>query len=140
LTAVAGTAVLGVQFAILTPFMTVAASLWVFAVLLWIILIHTVFAAVTVAEPKPSLEVAINRFSLLVSWEVLYDFQPFIGGYTVFLGDRNGGRRIGENIRKGLPLAKPTPPTTRSIPQLQHHSLTDWGMSCARRYERLPPI
>ena len=36
LTAVAGTAVLGVQFAILTPFMTVAASLWVFAVLLWI--------------------------------------------------------------------------------------------------------
>jgi hypothetical protein len=118
---------LGVQFAILTPFMTVAASLWVFAVLLWIILIYTFFAAVTVAEPKPSLEVAINRFSLLVSWKVLHDFQPFIGGYTVFLGDRNGGRRIGENIPKGLPLAKPTPPTTRSIPQLQHHSLTDWG-------------
>jgi hypothetical protein len=46
LTAVAGTAVLGVQFAILTPFMTVAASLWVFAVLLWIILIYTFFAAV----------------------------------------------------------------------------------------------
>ena len=35
LTAVAGTAVLGVQFAILTPFMAVAARLWVFAVLLW---------------------------------------------------------------------------------------------------------
>jgi len=45
LTAVAGTAVLGVEFAILTPFMTVAASL------------------------KPSLEVAINRSWLLVSWE-----------------------------------------------------------------------
>jgi len=43
LTAVGGTAVLGVQFAILTPFMTVAASLWVFAVLLWIILIYTFF-------------------------------------------------------------------------------------------------
>ena len=43
LTAVAGTAVLGVQFAILTPFMTVAASLWVFAVLLLIILIYTFF-------------------------------------------------------------------------------------------------
>jgi hypothetical protein len=48
-TALAGTALLGVQFA------TVAASLWVFAVLLWIILIYTFFAAVTVAEPKPSL-------------------------------------------------------------------------------------
>jgi hypothetical protein len=75
----------------------------------------------TVAEPEPSLGVAINRFSLLVSWKVLHDFQPFIGGYTVFLGDRNGGRRIGENILKGLPLAKPTAPTTHSIPQLQHH-------------------
>src|ERR1700732_2875155 len=31
------------------------------------------------------------------------------------------------DIRKGLPLAKPTPPTSRSIPQLQHHSLTDWA-------------
>jgi hypothetical protein len=60
LTAVAGTAVLGVEFAILTPFMTVAGSLWVFAVLLWIILICTFFAAITVAEPRPSLEVAIN--------------------------------------------------------------------------------
>jgi tellurite resistance protein TehA-like permease len=32
LTVVAGTAVLGVQFAILTPFTAVAAALWVFAV------------------------------------------------------------------------------------------------------------
>jgi hypothetical protein len=57
-------------------------SLWVFAVLLWIILIYTFFASVTVAEPKPSLEVAINGSWLLVSWEVLHDFQPFIGGFT----------------------------------------------------------
>ena len=64
--------------------MTVAASLWVFAVLLWIILIYTFFASVTVAEPKPSLEVAINGSWLLVSWEVLHDFQPFIGGFTLF--------------------------------------------------------
>jgi len=56
----------------------------VFAVLLWIILIYTFFAAVTVAEPKPSLEVAINGSWLLVSWEVLHDFQPFIGGFTLF--------------------------------------------------------
>jgi tellurite resistance protein TehA-like permease len=67
LTAVAGTAVLGVQFAILTPFTAVAAALWVFAVLLWIILIYTFFAAVTVAEPKPSIEVAINGSWLLVT-------------------------------------------------------------------------
>jgi hypothetical protein len=37
-----------------------------------------------VAEPKPSLEVAINRSWLLVSWEVVHDFQPFIGGSTLF--------------------------------------------------------
>jgi tellurite resistance protein TehA-like permease len=67
LTAVAGTGVLGVQFAVLTPFIIVAADLWVFAVLLWIILIYTFFAAVTVAEPKPSLEVAINGSWLLVT-------------------------------------------------------------------------
>jgi tellurite resistance protein TehA-like permease len=67
LTSVAGTAVLGVQFAILTPFTAVAAALWVFAVLLWIILIYTFFAAVTVAEPKPSIEVAINGSWLLVT-------------------------------------------------------------------------
>jgi hypothetical protein len=65
--------------------MTVAASLWVFAVLLWIILIYTFFASVTVAEPKPSLEVAINGSWLLVSWEVLHDFPAFDRRlYTVF--------------------------------------------------------
>ena len=53
--------------------------------------------------------------------------NDFHCGKQVFLGDRIGGRRIGENIPKELPLAKPTPPTTRSIPQLQHHSLTGLG-------------
>ena len=67
LTTVAGTGVLGVQFAILTPFLAVAAGLWVFAVLLWIILIYTFFAAVTIAEPKPSIGVAINGSWLLVT-------------------------------------------------------------------------
>src|SRR6516225_9806166 len=51
LTMVAGTAVLGVQFAILTPFITIAAVLWILAVLLWIFLIYTFFAAVTIVEP-----------------------------------------------------------------------------------------
>jgi tellurite resistance protein TehA-like permease len=67
LTTVAGTGVLGVQFAILTPFVAVAAGLWLFAVLLWIILIYTFFAAVTVVEPKPSIGVAINGSWLLVT-------------------------------------------------------------------------
>jgi len=67
LTAVAGTGVLGAQFAILTPFMAVAAGLWVFAVFLWLILIYTFFAAVTIAEPKPSIDVAINGSWLLVT-------------------------------------------------------------------------
>jgi tellurite resistance protein TehA-like permease len=67
LTTVAGTAVLGVQFAMLTPFMAVAAGLWVFAVLLWIFLIYTFFAAVTIVEPKPSIAVTINGSWLLVT-------------------------------------------------------------------------
>jgi tellurite resistance protein TehA-like permease len=67
LTTVAGTAVLGVQFAILTPFMAAAAGLWVLAVLLWFFLLYTFFAAVTVAEPKPSIDVAINGSWLLVT-------------------------------------------------------------------------
>jgi tellurite resistance protein TehA-like permease len=67
LTMVAGTAVLGVQFAILTPFTAVAAGLWVFAVLLWIFLIYTFFAAVTIVEPKPSIAVTINGSWLLVT-------------------------------------------------------------------------
>jgi hypothetical protein len=71
--------------------MTVAASLWVFAVLLWIILIYTFFASVTVAEPKPSLEVAINGSWLLVSWEVCTIFQPLIGGSTLFSGRQERG-------------------------------------------------
>ena len=67
LTAVAATGVLGAEFAILTPFIAVAVGLWVFAVLLWTILIYTFFAAVTIAEPKPSIDVAINGSWLLVT-------------------------------------------------------------------------
>ncbi len=67
LTTVAATDVLGVQFAILTPFMAVAAGLWVFAAVLWTVLIYTFFAAVTVVEPKPTLETSINGSWLLVT-------------------------------------------------------------------------
>ena len=67
LTTVAGSAVLGVQIAILTPYITVAAGLWVFSVLLWIFLIYTFFAAVTIVEPKPSIALTINGSWLLVT-------------------------------------------------------------------------
>ena len=67
LTTVAATSVLGVQFAVLTPALPVAAGLWILAVLLWILLIYTFFAAVTIVEPKPSIDVAINGAWLLVT-------------------------------------------------------------------------
>ncbi|MBV9274245.1 MAG: tellurite resistance/C4-dicarboxylate transporter family protein [Verrucomicrobia bacterium] len=67
LTMVAGTGVLGVQFANLTSLIAVADGLWIFSVLLWLILIYTFFSAVTITEPKPSLDVAINGSWLLVT-------------------------------------------------------------------------
>ncbi len=66
LTIVAGTAVLGNQFAILTPYLSVAAVLWVFSLGLWLALIYTFFTVVTVREPKPAFESVINGSWLLV--------------------------------------------------------------------------
>jgi tellurite resistance protein TehA-like permease len=66
LTTVAGTCVLGNQFAVLTPFMPVAVGLWFTGLALWTMLLYTFFTAVTVREPKPSLETGINGAWLLV--------------------------------------------------------------------------
>jgi hypothetical protein len=55
LTQVAATCFLGTQFAVLTPFMSVAIGLWFVGVGLWVALLYTLFTAVTVREPKPSL-------------------------------------------------------------------------------------
>jgi tellurite resistance protein TehA-like permease len=66
LTKVAATCVLGTQFAVLTPFMSVATGLWFVGVGLWAVLLYTFFTAVTVREPKPSLEAGINGAWLLV--------------------------------------------------------------------------
>jgi tellurite resistance protein TehA-like permease len=66
LTTVAGTCVLGNQFAVLTPFMPVAVGLWCTGLVLWIVLLYTFFTAVTVREPKPALETGINGAWLLV--------------------------------------------------------------------------
>ena len=65
--------------------MTVAASLWVFAVLRWIILIYTFFASVTVAEPKPSLEVA---FFLGLKGKNWANLAARVGAGSLFLFSR----------------------------------------------------
>jgi tellurite resistance protein TehA-like permease len=67
LTVVAATSVLGVQFALMTPWMIVAKVLWVLAGCLWLVLIYTFFGAITVADPKPSLETTVNGSWLLVT-------------------------------------------------------------------------
>ena len=66
LTTVAGTCILGNQFAVLTPLMPVAVGLWCTGLALWMVLLYTFFTAVTVREPKPSLETGINGAWLLV--------------------------------------------------------------------------
>jgi len=66
LTVVAGTCLLGCQFAILTPWIAAAEALWVVGVGLWTLLIYTFLTVVTVRNPKPPLEAGINGGWLLV--------------------------------------------------------------------------
>lgn len=60
LTIVAGTNVLGSQFVILASNQTVALSLWILGLALWLFLIYALFTVLTVKEDKPSLETGIN--------------------------------------------------------------------------------
>lgn len=64
-TTVAGTAVLGGQFMILTTDYRLAMLLWVMAVGLWIGLTYTIFTAFTIKENKPSLDQGISGAWLL---------------------------------------------------------------------------
>ncbi len=66
LTMVAGTCVLGNQYAVMTSLMPVAAALWILGAGLWLVLIYTFFTVVTVQHPKPSFENVINGSWLLV--------------------------------------------------------------------------
>jgi tellurite resistance protein TehA-like permease len=65
-TMVAGTCVIGTQFAILTSWTRVAQILWVLGLVLWLGLNYTFFTAATVREPKPSLENGINGAWLIL--------------------------------------------------------------------------
>ncbi|MGH7975665.1 MAG: tellurite resistance/C4-dicarboxylate transporter family protein [Limisphaerales bacterium] len=66
LTIVAGTCVLGCQFAILTSWMPAAKMLWFVGIGFWVVLGYTFFVVVTVRNPKPSLAAGINGVWLLV--------------------------------------------------------------------------
>ncbi|HEY0878251.1 MAG TPA: tellurite resistance/C4-dicarboxylate transporter family protein [Zeimonas sp.] len=64
-TAVAGTGVLGTQFAVLAGNYRVATVLWFVTVALWVAITYTVFVALTVREDKPSLERGLSGTWLL---------------------------------------------------------------------------
>ena len=66
LTTVAATCVLGKQFLLLTPYAGVGKGLWLLAAVLWFFLIYAYFAAITLREPKPKLEEALNGGWLLI--------------------------------------------------------------------------
>ena len=66
LTTVAGTCILGNQFAVLTPLMPVAVGLWFTGWRYGLCCSTPFFTAVTIREPKPSLETGINGAWLLV--------------------------------------------------------------------------
>src|SRR4030095_5372538 len=59
-TIVAGTCVLGTQVAILTGEFFAARILWYLGILLWVVITYIFFTAVTVQEPKPSIENGLN--------------------------------------------------------------------------------
>ncbi len=65
LTIVAGTCILGNQYLLLADQRTAAISLWFLAVLLWCLLMYAFFTAMTIREPKPSLETGLNGSWLL---------------------------------------------------------------------------
>lgn len=89
LTLVAGTCVLGNQFAIMTPFLGIAAALWIFGLVLWLVLIYTFFIVVTVRHPKPAFEEVING-----SWLLVVVSTQSICVLGVLVDDALGGTKI----------------------------------------------
>jgi len=79
-TTVAGSCVLGGELVIILHSYAVASLLWVFGGLLWLGLIYTVFAALTVKEIKPSLGEGING-----GWLVAVVATQALANLTVLL-------------------------------------------------------
>jgi len=67
LTTVAGTMVLGSQFALMTSYIGIAKALWWLGLALWILLIYTFFTVISLHEPKPTFENSINGAWLLAT-------------------------------------------------------------------------
>ncbi|HZM88125.1 MAG TPA: tellurite resistance/C4-dicarboxylate transporter family protein [Blastocatellia bacterium] len=66
-TVVAGTCVLGSQLVIVAGEYRAAGALWLLGLLLWVVVMYTFFAAVTVRENKPPLESGLNGAWLLAA-------------------------------------------------------------------------
>jgi tellurite resistance protein TehA-like permease len=64
-TVVAGTCVLGSQFVLVQDDLRTALVLWVVGIVLWLVLIYTVFTRLTVKDHKPSLPEGLNGGWLL---------------------------------------------------------------------------
>jgi len=65
-TVVAGTCVLGSELLIVVDQYRIAFALWIVGLLLWVVIMYTFFAAMTVRENKPSIEAGLNGGWLLI--------------------------------------------------------------------------
>jgi len=65
-TIIAGTCVLGVQYAVLASDFSTAIFLWVLGIALWLIVMYTFFTAATVRRQKPALDKGIHGGWLVV--------------------------------------------------------------------------
>jgi tellurite resistance protein TehA-like permease len=65
-TVVAGTCVFGTELLIVVDQYRIAVGLWFIGLLLWAVIMYTFFAAMTVRENKPSIEVGLNGGWLLI--------------------------------------------------------------------------
>lgn len=59
-TSVAGTCVLGIQYIVMFEYLTIAMSLLVFGILLWLFLTYTIFTTLTTQQNKPTLDKGIT--------------------------------------------------------------------------------
>jgi tellurite resistance protein TehA-like permease len=91
LTTVAGTAVLGTEFAVLTPLVSIATALLILSIVLWFLLMYGFLIQTVIASAKPSMEAGLSGAWLLLtvstqSIAVLSaTLAPYAGGQEVVL-------------------------------------------------------